>query len=178
MICERFGTCGIGNGAAYREHSHLEEIKGGFGFMLELRPCDFSCAAEFVSKYHRHNRPPVGHKYSIACYDGDRLCGVCIVGRSVGRYFDDGLTLEVTRCCTDGTYNACSKLYGAACRAAQALGYKRIFTYTRQSEQGASLRASNWICDGQAGGTHWTGQRYEQTELVLDEMKVRWRKEL
>ena len=67
---------------------------------------------------------------------------------------------------------------GAACRAAQALGYKRIVTYTRQSENGASLRASNWTCDGQAGGTHWTGQRYEQTELVLDEMKVRWRKEL
>lgn len=146
--------------------------------MLELRPCDFSCAAAFVSKYHRHNRPPVGHKFSIACYDGERLCGVVIVGRPVGRYFDDGLTLEVTRCCTDGTYNACSKLYGAACRAAQALGYKRIFTYTRQSEQGASLRASNWICDGQAGGTHWTGQRYEQTELILDEKKLRWRKEL
>lgn len=146
--------------------------------MLELRPCDFSTAQDFVGAHHRHNKPPAGHKFSIACYDGDKLCGVVIVGRPVGRYLDDGLTLEVTRCCTDGTKNACTKLYGAACRAAQALGYKRIVTYTRQSENGASLRASNWTCDGQAGGTHWTGQRYEQTELVLDEMKVRWRKEL
>lgn len=146
--------------------------------MLELKPCDFAMARAFVGEHHRHNKPPVGHKFSIACYEGDRLCGVCIVGRPVGRYLDDGLTLEVTRCCTDGTRNACTKLYGAACRAAQALGYKRIVTYTRQSENGASLRASNWTCDGQAGGTHWTGQRYEQTELVLDEMKVRWRKEL
>lgn len=146
--------------------------------MLELRPCDFSTAQDFVGTHHRHNKPPAGHKFSIACYDGDKLCGVVIVGRPVGRYLDDGLTLEVTRCCTDGTKNACTKLYGAACRAAQALGYKRIVTYTRQSENGASLRASNWTCDGQAGGTHWTGQRYEQTELVLDEMKVRWRKEL
>ena len=146
--------------------------------MLELRPCDFGTAQDFVGMHHRHNKPPVGHKYSIACYDGDKLCGVVIVGRPVGRYLDEGLTLEVTRCCTDGTRNACTKLYGAACRAAQALGYKRIVTYTRQSENGASLRASNWTCDGQAGGTHWTGQRYEQTELVLDEMKVRWRKEL
>jgi hypothetical protein len=69
-------------------------------------------------------------------------------------------------------------LYGAAQRAAAALGYKRIVTYTLKSENGSSLRASNFICDGPAGGTHWTGQRYEQTEMVLGEMKVRWRKEL
>ena len=145
---------------------------------LELRPCDYQTACAFVSENHRHNKPPAGHKFSIACFDGDRLCGVVMVGRPVGRYMDDGLTLEVNRCCTDGTRNACSMLYGAAQRAAKALGYKRIITYTRQSENGASLRASNWICDGPAGGTHWTGQRYEQTELVLDEMKLRWRKEL
>ena len=72
-------------------------------------------------------------------------------------------------------------LYGAAWRAAKALGYKRIFTYTRESESGASLRASNWICDGSAGGTHWTGKRYEQMEMVgviYDEKKIRWRKEV
>jgi len=104
-----------------------------------------------------------------------------MVGRPIGRYLDDGLTLEVNRCCTDGTYNACSMLYGAACRAAKALGYKRIFTYTRESEPGTSLKASNWICDGKAGGTHWTGGRYEgfeQMEMQLDVMKIRWHKDL
>jgi len=146
--------------------------------MLELRPCDFQTATQFVEEHHRHNKPPVGHKFSIVCYDGDRLVGVCMVGRPIGRYLDDGLTLEVNRNCTDGTKNACSMLYGAAQRAAKALGYKRLITYTLKSENGSSLKASNWICDGQAGGTHWTGQRYEQTEMVLGEMKVRWRKEL
>lgn len=147
---------------------------------LELRPCDFQTAAQFVGEHHRHNKPPVGHKFSIAVYDagGGVLHGVCMVGRPIGRYLDDGLTLEVNRCCTDGTRNACTMLYGAAQRAAAALGYKRIITYTLESENGSSLRASNWICDGPAGGTHWTGQRYEQTEMVLGEMKVRWRKEL
>ena len=145
---------------------------------LEIRPCDFKTAREFVRLNHRHNKPPAGHKFSIACYDGDHLCGVAMVGRPVGRYLDDGETLEVNRCCTDGTKNACSMLYGAAWRAAKALGYKRIFTYTRQSENGASLRASGWICDGEAGGTHWTGKRYEQMEIVLDEKKVRWHKEV
>ena len=146
---------------------------------LEIRPCDYATAREFVKLNHRHNKSPAGHKFSIACYDGDRLCGVCMVGRPVGRFLDDGLTLEVNRCCTDGTRNACTMLYGAATRAAMALGYKRIITYTRESEPGTSLKASNWICDGKAGGTHWTGKRYaEQIEMPLDEMKVRWSKDL
>lgn len=145
---------------------------------LELRPCSFAMARDFVGLYHRHNKPPVGHKFSVACYEGDRLCGVCMVGRPVSRYLDDGVTLEVNRCCTDGTKNACSMLYGAACRAAKALGYKRIVTYTRESEPGTSLRASNWRCDGMAGGTHWTGKRYDQLEMQLDEMKIRWSKDL
>ena len=146
--------------------------------MLEIRPCDYATAREFVALNHRHNKPPPGHKFSIACYDGERLCGVAMVGRPIGRFLDDGLTLEVNRCGTDGTRNACSMLYGAAWRAAKALGYKRIFTYTRQSENGSSLRASGWICDGPAGGTHWTGTRYEQIEMVLDEKKSRWHKEV
>lgn len=146
---------------------------------LELYPCSYQTAAQFVGSNHRHNKPPVGHKFSIAVYDDDgTLHGVCMVGRPIGGYLDDGVTLEVNRCCTDGTRNACSMLYGAAQRAARALGYKRIVTYTLESENGASLRASNWVCDGPAGGTHWTGQRYEQTELPLGEMKVRWRKDL
>lgn len=117
--------------------------------MLELRPCDFQTARDFVRMNHRHNKPPAGHKFSVACYDGDRLCGVCMVGRPVSRFLDDGLTLEVNRCCTDGTRNACTMLYGAATRAAKALGYKRLVTYTLQSEPGTSLRASNWkFCGG------------------------------
>lgn len=71
---------------------------------IEIRPCEYGVARSFVEIHHRHNKPPVGHKFSIACYDGDRLCGVAMVGCPVGRYFDDGMTLEVNRCCTDGTW--------------------------------------------------------------------------
>lgn len=145
--------------------------------MLKLRPCNFAEARNYVQNNHRHNKPPAGHKFSIACYDDDRLCGVVMVGRPVARYYDDGLTLEVNRLCTDGTKNACTKLYGAAWRAAQALGYDRIVTYTRVSEPGTSLRAAGWICDGAAGGTHWTGKRYAGQLQIEDETKIRWRKE-
>lgn len=147
--------------------------------MLQIRPCNFKTAQEFVRENHRHNKPPRGHKFSIACFDGERLCGVAMVGRPIARALDDGLTLEVNRCCTDGTRNACSMLYGAATRVAKALGYKRIFTYTLQSEPGTSLKASNWICDGEAGAAHgWTGQRYAQMEMQISEKKTRWHKDL
>ena len=62
------------------------------------------------------------------------------------------MTLEVTRLCTDGTKNACSFLYGKAARAAFALGYRRIGTYTLPDEGGASLRAAGWKLIGERGG--------------------------
>ena len=62
---------------------------------LLIRPISFAGAAKFVNENHRHNKAPVGHKFSIACYKGEKLCGVAMVGRPVGRYLDDGLTLEV-----------------------------------------------------------------------------------
>jgi len=76
-------------------------------------------------------------------YHGE-LVGVAIVGRPVARHRDDGRTLEVTRLCTNGTKNACSKLYSAAWRAGREMGYERIGTYILSSESGISLRAAGW----------------------------------
>lgn len=67
-----------------------------------------------------------------------------MVGRPIARNFDDGLTLEVNRSCTDGTENANSALYGASWRAAKALGFQRLVTYTQSGESGHSLRAAGW----------------------------------
>lgn len=111
---------------------------------LELQPITQKEAFEFIKKNHRHHIPPVGWKYGIACNNGDYICGVVCVGRPVYYQFDNGYTLEVTRCCTDGTKNACSMLYSAAWRAAKALGYKRLITYILKSESGTSLRAAGW----------------------------------
>lgn len=123
---------------------------------LSLAPCDFDLAADFVSRLHRHHIAPVGHKFSLAAMDGERLCGVAIVGRPVARMRDDGMTLEVTRLCTDGTKNACSFLYGAAARATFALGYRRIGTYILASEEGTTLRAAGWKLIGERGGGSWS----------------------
>ena len=108
--------------------------------------------------------------------ENNTLHGVAIVGRPVSRYLDDGLTLEVNRLCTDGTKNACSMLYAAAWRAAQDMGYQRIFTYILETERRVSLHAAGWHCDGPAGGKNWTGELYRQEEM-FPLMKIRYSKQ-
>ena len=113
---------------------------------LTLVPVTYATAAAFVRLHHRHlPEPPPGHKYSIGVALGDELVGVAMIGRPVARHYDDGLTLEVNRTAVaTGVRNANSMLYGAAARAAFALGYRRLITYTEHTESGASLRAAGW----------------------------------
>lgn len=111
--------------------------------------------------------------------EGDKgICGVAIVGRPIARRLDDGHTLEVTRCCTDGTKNACSMLYAAAARAAKAMGYDRIITYTLESEDGASLRASGWQFMRMAGGGSWSVPSRRRVDKAPLCQKKLWEKKL
>jgi hypothetical protein len=141
--------------------------------MLEIRPITLRAASAYINAYHRHHRATVGCKFAIGCFDGETMVGCAVCGRPVSRILDDGLTLEVNRVCTDGTRNACSMLYGAACRIAKAMGYRKVVTYTLQSENGASLKASNFVCEGLAGGERWTGTRGSGQNLPC-EMKIRY----
>jgi hypothetical protein len=125
---------------------------------LALQPISFAEACEFVKRHHRHHIPPIGHKFCVAVNNGEQIVGVAIVGRPVARMSDNGWALEVTRCCTDGTPNACSALYAACWRAAKALGYRRLITYTLPSEGGASLRAAGWRIVGESPGGSWSCQ--------------------
>ena len=122
-------------------------------------PITLRQARQFVARHHRHHGPPRGHKFSIGATlrqaGASRLVGVVIVGRPVARALDDGFTAEITRCCTDGTRNACSLLYGAAWRAARAMGYRRIITYTLADEPGRSLHAAGFVCTGTVRGGSW-----------------------
>ena len=124
---------------------------------LTVVPCEFSDAVAYVRQHHRHHRPPVGHKFSLAVADeSGSVRGVCMVGRPVARGNDDGWTLEVTRLATDGASNACSAFYGAAWRACRELGYRRLITYILADEPGTSLKAAGWKCLGERGGGSWS----------------------
>ena len=127
--------------------------------MLELQPITLKEARAFINKYHSHNIASIGHKFSVAVNDGEKVVGVVMVGRPVARHFDNGWTAEVTRCATDGTKNVASMLYAAAWRCARAMGYKRLITYTLLRENGVCLKAAGYRVVGQTKGQgYWTSR--------------------
>ena len=65
-------------------------------------------------------------------------------------------------------------VYGACVRIARGMGYKKVITYTLESENGASLRAANFTFAGSAGGIAWTGTRRRDYYVSPEEMKNRW----
>ena len=142
--------------------------------MLKLEPISLKEANAFVTRMHRHHRRTQGHKFSLAVSDGERVRGVAIVGRPVARLVDDGKTLEVNRLCTDGCKNACSFLYAAAWRAAKAMGYDKLITYTLPAEGGASLRAAGWKLIGKCGGGTWNRKNRQRADAHPLEEKWRW----
>lgn len=109
---------------------------------LRVVPVTLADAKAFVRAHHRHHLEPVTHRFSIGVAVGDTLVGVAIIGNPVSRVIAaQKYTVEVCRTATDGTPNANSMLYGAAWRAARALGWERLITYTQDGESGSSLRA-------------------------------------
>lgn len=148
--------------------------------MIKLCPVDFSEANAFVTQYHRHHGKVVGAKFCVGAFDTEQgcVCGVVIVGRPVARMLDDGWTLEVTRLCVgpQAPSGSCvaSKLYGASRRAAFALGYKRLITYTLSTEPGTSLRAAGWKLLGEAGGGSWNHPGRPRVDKHPTQMKLKW----
>jgi hypothetical protein len=141
---------------------------------MQIVPIEFDEACQFVKTHHRHHRPPVGHKFSLAVAVDDQIVGVAIVGRPVSRLLDNGWTLEVTRLCTNGHPNACSKLYAACWKVAKNLGYQQLITYTLRSESGVSLRAAGWKCLGLAGGGSWNTVSRPRVDKAPTQLKLKY----
>ncbi len=146
--------------------------------MLKVRPSTKRKANAFIRAHHRHHKPPAGAKFYLAVESHGVVCGVAVVGRPVSRHLDDGLTAEVNRVATDGTRNACSKLYAASAHVWRAMGGESILTYTLPAEGGASLRAAGWDCEGPAGGGLWDRVARERRDDAPTCVKWRWRKRL
>lgn len=150
--------------------------------MLRIVPVTLDQANAYVVRLHRHKPEALpGHSFAIgvACRDG-LLRGVAIVGNPSAPALQDGVLAEIRRVCTDGTPNACSMLYGAARRAARAMGRRPVITYTLATENGASLRAAGFRVDkANAGGpaSNWhnrAGRKVLPTESDLVGGKIRW----
>lgn len=151
---------------------------------IELRPITRDEAFTFVRENHRHHRPPVGDLWRHAAHDDNGvLVGVAIVGRPVARPLDDGLTVEITRMCSDGTPNTDSMLYAAARRAADAKGYRRGLTYLLKSEWdrfddagrrigGAGARAAGYVFLWGVEGRSWDTPARRRSDKHPTEDKV------
>ena len=145
---------------------------------LVIIPLTLRKANYFVKEHHRHHGPVTGCKFAIGCSLNGELIGIAIAGRPVSRRLDDGMTIEVTRLCTDGQPNACSRLYGAAVRVAREMGYTRAITYTHSDEPGTSLRAAGWTMDGRIPGRSWNRPNRKRNLRSPPSDKCRWVKYL
>ena len=123
---------------------------------IKAVPVSLKQAQAFVDEHHRHHAHSQGDKYRVGAEIDGELVGIAQVGRPVGRYLDDGHTLEVIRLCTLGDKDVCSFLYSRCARIAKEMGYDKIITYILDTESGASLKASGWHLEkADAGGNSW-----------------------
>lgn len=147
---------------------------------LEPVPMDLDEARQFVVNFHRHNGLPSGQaKFAVGASDGDQLVGVAIVSKPVARALNDGATLEVTRLCVldSAPKGTCSFLYMRCWAAAKALGWRKLITYTLQSESGASLRGAGWkvVAELKArASTNWNNRPGREWQPVVGQAKFRW----
>jgi hypothetical protein len=153
---------------------------------MTLRPVTLTEARTFVGKHHRHNGPPITWRFGVGVEVDGILVGVAMAGLPKARALmqADPYLLEVNRTCTLGTPNANSMLYGAIARAAKALGFRTLITYTLQSESGSSLKAAGWVIDGESDSDVKRWAEHSGNNLVLFGGKIpsgpknRWRKAL
>ncbi len=143
--------------------------------MLEIVPITLRKAKEFVATNHRHHPAPQGWKFGAGLQLDGKLVGVVIVGRPVSRMLAVDIRIaEVTRLCTTGEKNACTMLYGAARRAAKALGYKTLITYTLAEEPGTSLKASGFKEVARTKGGSWSRPSRPRDDKSPTVEKIRW----
>jgi len=141
---------------------------------LVITPITQKEAKAYIKTTHRHHAPPVGSIFQLAVALDGEIVGVAMVGRPVSRHIQDGYTVEVNRVATNGTPNACSKLYRAAWRVARELGYRRLITYTLPEEGGGSLRGANMVCLGTRGGGSWSSKNRPRVDTHPTQAKLLW----
>lgn len=141
---------------------------------LTVRPVTRNVATKWIAEHHRHLRRAVrGWLFGVEVLSEGRRVAVACAGRPA-RLLQDGTTCEITRVCSDGTRNACSLSYGALRRAAAALGYTRVITYTRADEPGTTCRAAGFVCDGPAGGGEYDRPSRKREPVEDPSPKRRW----
>jgi hypothetical protein len=130
-------------------------------------------AYAYVKEHHRHAKKIQGALFAVGAELDGKFVGCAIVAMPVAPKLQDGLTVEIRRCCTDGTRNACSFLYRVCVRVANAMGYRRVLTYTLESESGASLRGAGFTVTRRTKAEHWDRPSRPRERQPIQH-KLRW----
>lgn len=142
---------------------------------LQIVPVYWREAKAYIAEMHRHHLPGGNGRFCIGVQDEDGvLRGVAVMGRPKARMIPHKQVMEVTRVATDGVDNACSALYGAACRIHKPHGYRKAMTYILDSEPGTSLRAAGWKPVAITDGGSWSRPSRGRTDKHPTDRKVRW----
>ena len=140
---------------------------------MNVVPMTLRAARAYVKEQHRHAKKIQGGLFAVGAEEAGRFVGCAIVAMPVARMLQDGRTVEIRRCCTDGTRNACSFLYRVCVRVANAMGYRRVLTYTLESESGASLRGAGFKVTKRTRAEHWN-RRFRVRDEQPIQHKLRW----
>lgn len=145
---------------------------------FHTRPLSRNEVNDYINKYHRHHKAPVGYKFAIGAERDKTLVGIVVVGRPVARNINASEVVEVTRLCTIGERNACSFLYAKAARIAREMGYKKIISYILETEEGTSLKAAGWKYEGLTNGGSWNTKTRPREDKAPICKKQKWSKTL
>lgn len=124
---------------------------------VHVRPYPIKLARKFNREHHRRLPKLTGAMWALAAVVESEVAGVAVVGHPQARLANDGYSLEVLRVAVrnDNAQNACSALYGAAARAARAMGALDIFSYIHLDESGHSVKAAGWVEVAETDGGEW-----------------------
>lgn len=144
---------------------------------MRLTACTVKYALGRVKAWHRHLPDLQGGLFAVAVEHDGQCVGVGIAGNPA-RVWQEEAKIVISRCATTGFENACSMIYGALARAAKALGYREIWTYTLPDEPGTSLRAAGFQDMGLSAGGQWSRPSRARKSASRPEPKRRWMRKL
>lgn len=109
--------------------------------------------------------------------DGQLVC-VAALGRPKARLLaaSEPRTAEITRIASNGTPHVASMAAAALVRAARALGYAKVITYTLASESGTCIKAAGFKRDDAhvSKGGEWSRGSRARAKALEPGPKVRW----
>lgn len=142
---------------------------------LRVVPLKLSEAIAHVKAHHSHLPNVLGGMFAVGVANDTGLVCCAIAGRPVARMLSLPGVIEVTRVASDGTAkNSASMCLAAITRAALALGYTRVISYTGEHEDGTTYRACGWRRVALSDGGEWGRNDRERAPALWPVRKWRW----